>query len=433
MDDITVGRRLARYYVTWGVLSLLVAGCGLSLLSVYQAAQPQRAALAAVTAQAHAWTTFVGWMAPVLLGLLGWLLPLLKRSHDNTLGLQRRALAWLVSGTVLVAAPAVLEGLGRNADLVVTIGWLLCLAATAEYAVLVYRLSVRSLTPSAADLGIQAGLAWLGAVLLLRLAATLGTVFTDRADFMASSEPGLWLGAVFGFTGNLGLGLAAALLPGFLRMPHTRPQVRGAFAAYNALLVPLVVGLMWCLPHVYSWGRLPLIICALGFLYATVHLMGRLHFGALVFPTHHTPRQRAARVALGTAAFWLLTGALLTTGAAAWLAAFVEHPPSTLLSGAVHLVAVGFFGNLVLALGTALLGPTCLKGGRGWLPALAYLLSNLWLLWRLATAVLPLGEMAQSYSVRGLAGGAIAVASLCLGLWLVGGFVHLDRRGPGQP
>ncbi len=432
MDDITVGRTLARYYVTWGVFGLLVAGCGLSLVGVYQAAHPEHATLAAISSQAHAWTTVVGWMAPLLLGLLGWLLPLLKRSGYSALGLQRRALVWFMPGTLLVAAPAVLEPMGRDSEIVVTIGWLLCLAAAVEYAALVYRLSVRSLTPSAADLGIQAGMAWLGATLLLGLAAALGTVFTGRADFMASSEPGIWLGAVFGFAGNLGLGLAAALLPEFLRMPHTRPQVRGAFGAYNSLLAPLVVGFMWCLPHVYSWGRLPLIVCALGFLYATLHLMGRLHFGALVFPPHHTRRQRAARLALGTAAFWLLIGALVTTGAAAWLAGFVEQPPPTLLSAAVHLVAVGFFGNLVLALGIALLGPAGLQGLRGGLSAIAYLLTNLWVLWRLATAVLPLGELAQSYPARGIAGAVIGIASLGLGVWLVWGFVNLDRRGPDR-
>lgn len=432
MKDIRVGRTLARHYVTWGVLSLLVAGSGLSLVGAYLAADSRQAALSAAAWQAHAWATVVGWIAPVLLGLLGWILPLLKRSSYDAGRLQRHVLGLLAAGTLLVAAPALLEPMGRSSDYVLAIGWLLCLAATAGYCGMAYRLSVRSLTPSAADLGIQSGLVWLAATLLLRLAAAVGIMVTGRSDFMAASEPGVWLGAVFGFAANLGLGLAAALLPEFLRMPHTRPHVRAAFGAYNGLLAPLVVGFMWCLPNAYSWGRLPLIVCALGFLYATLHLMSRLQLGSLVFPPNHTRRQRAARLALGTAAFWLLTGALVATGAAAWLAGFVEAPPPALLSCATHLVAAGFFGNLVLALGMALLGPTCLQGLRGWLSASAYLLTNLWLLAGLAAAVLPLGEVASNWHLRGLAGITVGIGSLCLGLWLLWGFAHLDRREPGR-
>jgi hypothetical protein len=264
-------------------------------------------------------------------------------------------------------------------------------------------------------------------VVAVRLVAAVGGMATNRPDFLASSEPGLLLAASFGFMVNTGLGLAVIILPEFLRLPHARPQVASAFTTYNVVLAAIVIGFMWCSPFPVSRGGLPLIASALAFAYLIPYLAGRLHFTSLIFARSRSPRRFLAGLALATALGCLVLAGLLVAVMAAWIAGFRSGPPRELLRLCLHLVTVGFFTNLVLAVTVPLLGPNCLRGARGSLAYAAYGLTALWVLARLGLGVTA-AVRGQDYGFeRGLVAAVAGLAELALATWLIRGFAALER------
>lgn len=432
MDGISEGRRTARQYVTWGILTLLGAGCTLSILSAYDAAYDGAVSIDHVVWDTHAWLTLSGWAMVFFLGLVGWLLPILKQSPVRFASLQRWSLLTVIVATLPLAAHPLLQHLGRPALFLPPVGWSLMLAVAIAYAAMVWRISGRSLRPSTADVGIQTGTAWLIGVLVVRLASTLGGLLSGRSDYLSSSDLGFLVGASFGFVVNTGLGLASALLPEFLHLPRARPQVQNTYSTYNVLLIAITGGLVWCLPFPYSWGRFLLVTCAFAFMYYVFHLLSRLHLLEVVFAEGHTLRQGVARLALATGLVCLILAGVLVAVSSAWIAGTVSAPPADLLRLCVHLVGVGFFLNLVLALMVPLLGPDGLRGARGVLAIGAYALLALWTVARIAITILGLLRGQDLWYERTLAGALAGGASLALGLWLLWGFAALGRT-PRRP
>lgn len=428
MDDIHQGRRLARLYVTWGVIAMIGAGCALGVTSAFDAAYDGAVSIPTAVWGAHSWITILGWSLTFCVGLVAWLLPLLKESPVSFAPWQRLALLVLLLGlTPLVAAP-LLEHAGRRTLVLPVVGYLLLLTFACGYGAMVWRVSSRSLRPSTADVGIQAGTAWLLVLVFARFAAALGALATGRADFLASCDGALLVGATYGFMVNTGLGLAVAILPEFLHIPHARPQVQATFSAYNISLALLTVGLMWCLPFPFSWGRFPLVACAFVFTAMTISLVVRLQLLQVVFAPTGNLRQLLARWALATALICLMTGSALLALLAGWITGLMAQPPSEVLHVAVHIIAVGFFTTLALALAVPLMGPTCLRGVAGAMAVASLVLVQLWTVGSLALCVLVVLRGQEMWYERAVVGTVGGVGAMLFGLWLCWRFAALEAR-----
>ena len=213
MADFTTGRLLASRYAAWALLNLLVGGPALALLSAYDAASDGTLNLQYPIFSTHCWLALMGWCVPSVFALVFWLFPLLKEAPLGRTRIPSLCLLFLVLATLGLPAYLFLSHSGRSSLFILPMAWGLYLVAGILYALVVWQLTARTLRPTATDLGIQAGAVWLLLVLGARVVAALGAMASERHEFLASSDAAIRLAMLFGFVGNTGLALAAAVAP----------------------------------------------------------------------------------------------------------------------------------------------------------------------------------------------------------------------------
>ena len=418
MSDFTSGRAMASRYAAWALLNLLVAGPALGLLSAYDATTDGGLSLQYPIFNTHAWMTLMGWCVPVLFALVYWLLPVLKESSARLGAVPGLSLVLLVLGNIGLAAYLFLAHNLRPALFVLPMVWGAFLVAGILYAATVSRLTIRTLRPTATDLGLQAGSVWLLVILAVRCAVALGALATGRHDFLASSEPAIRYAMLFGFIANTGLALAAAIVPPFLGTPHPRAMALTSFRIYNGAIGIWCGGAAWVLPYPYSWGRLLLVLAGFAFVYAVLRLLVDLRLFALLTATSQTTRRLLTRTALATGAIVMLAAALVIALLSIWAAATLHPPPPQMLALPMHLMAVGLFSNLVLAMYIPICGSRSMASIKGFLAWGAYVMLTAWLIGKVGLAVSTIIADDVMWRERYFAGWAVGGGMAFLALWL---------------
>lgn len=417
----------------WGLLNLLAGGPLLALLAAYDAAADGTLSLQYPIFGTHSWDVLMGWCVPVTFALVFWLLPILKDLRQVRYGpVYNVCLALLIAPTAGLAAYLLLAHLGLPALFLLPVIWACFLVVAIVYATIVWRVCVRTLRPTASDLGLSAGSIWLIIVMIVRIITALGAVATNRHDFLASSEPAVFIAMLFGFVGNTGLALASAIGPEFLMTRHPRPTVTTAFRFYNAGVGIWSAGALWVLPNPYGFGRLVLALAGFFFTYAAIRLVVELHLLELLLLRANSPRRRFTRTALGTGGVLFVLAAIVIALIGLWMGGTMNPAPPAMLILPLHLMVAGFFSCLVMGLCVPLLGPQSLGGIKHFLAYCAYVLSLLWLIARVGLTIMQIVGGQQYWYERYWVGWTIAAASLALALWLVLAMCG-RRRGTSPP
>lgn len=419
MADQHSGRVLASRYVTWGLLNLLVAGPTLGLLAAYDAATDGTLNLQLPIFSTHCWLTLMGFCVPMLLGIVFWLYPLLKESAVGPSHIPSLCLLFLVIPSFGHSAYLLLTYHGYPSLFVLPLTWGLYLVSGILYGLLIWRLTNRTLRPTATDLGIQAGAAWLLVVLAVRLVIALGALATGRHDFMAASDPAISIALLFGFVGNTGLAMAAAVTPPFLATPYPRALVMTSFRIYNLVLAIWCGGAAWILPHPFSWGRLPLALAGFALAYGVVRLLLDLRMIELLTLSTHGARRILVRTSMATAGIMMLLSAATIILISVWSGATMQRPPAEMLTMPMHLMSAGLLVDLVIALYVPVAGSRSLAGVKGVLAWTSYVLLTLWLLGKLGLTVVAAIDNTYLWVERYTVGWAAGLGMLLLGLWLV--------------
>jgi hypothetical protein len=422
------GRSLARKLIWISICGLLIAGAALGLLAAFNATYDGGIVLTHQIWHTHSWLSIMGWCVPLMLALVCWLLPLLKSAQPFNGPSTSFCLAILVIGALLLGAYPLLARLDRSSLIVLPPAWALYSAMAFIYTARVWRVSARTLSPSACDVGVQSGAAWLLAAMLIKFIASLGAVSTMRHDYLASSEVAVMSMVLLGFLVNSGLALVATIATEFLRTPHPRPTILSGFATYNAALAIWIAGAMWCLPYPSSWGRILLSASAFVLFFATLDLLGRLRLFEVFYAKVTTARQRLVRLSVSTAVLCLLLAAVVVVVMSVWIAGTMGKAPASLGHLLLHLVGVSFPLYFSLALFTPVLGTTSLDGLRGALAYLAYTCVLLWTISLIAlTPSMIINERLMWYE-RALAGSVAGLGVICFALWLLSAFRTPRRK-----
>ncbi len=419
MSDFTSGRVLASRYGVWALLNLLVGGPALGLFAAYDAATDGFLNLHYPIFTTHCWLILMGWCVPVVFALVFWLFPILKEAPLDGSRIPSVCLVFLVLATLGLPAYLFLLYSGYSSLAILPVVWGLYLVAGILYSIVVWRMTIRTLRPTATDLGIQAGSVWLLIVLGVRVIIALGAMATGRHDFVASSDGAIRIAMLFGFVGNTGLALAAAIAPPFLGTAHPRAMVLTSFRVYNAAVGIWCGGAAWVLPYPFSWGRLLLTVAGFAFAYAVLRLLMDLRLPELLLLPTNNARRMLTRTALGTGAIMMILAALVIALIGTWSAATMGAAPSELVSLSMHLMVIGLFANLVLALYIPVCGPRSLANIKGVLAWGAYILLTVWLIGKLAVAILGIIADAPLWEERYLIGWAVGGGTAFLALWLL--------------
>lgn len=416
------GRALARKLTWISVCGVLLAGAALGILAAFNAAYDGGIVLTHQIWHTHSWLSLMAWCVPLMLALVCWLLPLLKSSQPFNGPTTSLCLAILVAGALLLATYPLLARLELSSLFVLPPAWALYCIMAFIYTARVWRVSSRTLSPSACDVGVQSGAAWLLAAMLVKFIASLGAVSTMRHDYLASSEIAVMSMVLLGFIVNSGLALVATIATEFLRTPHPRPTILNGFTTYNAALAIWVAGAMWCLPYPSSWGRFLLAASAFVLFFATLDLLGRLRLFEVFYAKITTRRQRLVRLSVSTAVLCLLLAAVVLVVMSVWIAGTMGKAPASLGHLLLHLVGGSFPLYFALALFTPVLGTASLDGLRG---ALAYVAYVCILIWTIAlsalTPIMIINERFMWYE-RALAGSVAGLGVICFVLWLLAAF-----------
>jgi len=419
MSDFTSGRVLASRYVVWALLSLLVGGPTLGLFAAYDAATDGSLNLQYPIFTTHCWLTLMGWCVPVMFALVFWLLPILKEAPLGRSRIPSLCLVFLVVPTLGLPAYLFLSHGGYASLYILPLVWGLYLIAGILYAMVVWHITNRTLRPTATDLGIQAGSVWLLLVLGVRAIVALGAMATGRHDFVASSDAAIRFAMLFGFIGNTGLALAVAVAPPFLGTAHPRARVLTSFRIYNAAVAIWCGGAAWVLPHPFSWGRLLLTMAGFGFAYGVLRLLLDLRLPELLLFTTHGARRKLTCTALATGAIMMIVAAVIIAVVGTWSAGTLTAAPAELVALPMHLMAVGLFTNLVLALYIPVSGPRSMVHVKGVMAWGAYILLTAWLIAKIAAAVLGIIVRAPLWAERYTIGWAVGAGMFLLALWLL--------------
>jgi hypothetical protein len=409
---------MASRFAGWAVLNLLVAGPLLALLAAYAAAGGGSQPLQYADFNTHAWLTLMGWCAPVLCGLVYWLLPVLKESSSFLKPAPALSLLFLILGSLGLGAYLWAAHTSHSSLFLLAPAWGCYLVAGILYMLTVFRLTLRTLRPTATDLGLQAGAVWLVLVLAVRCAVALGALFSGAHDFLAGGEPAIQAAMLFGFVGNTGLALVTAVSLPFLGSPQPRATVLTSFRIYNAAL-GLWCGLAaWVLPRPGSSARVGLVLMGLALAYAVIRLLTELGLPQLLMGGADTPRRVAARTALGTGALLMATATVVLVLVSFWVEATTRAVPAQLGVLPMHLMAIGLFSNLVLALHVPLGGSRSVNQARGVLVWGAYGLLTVWLIVEVGLAVQGLVVDDAVWRGRYYAGWVAGSGAACLAAWL---------------
>ncbi|MCE5238838.1 hypothetical protein LLH23_10145 [bacterium] len=430
MADFTTGRLLASRYAAWALLNLLVGGPALALLSAYDAASDGTLNLQYPIFSTHCWLALMGWCVPSVFALVFWLFPILKEAPLGRSRIPSLCLLFLVLATLGLPAYLFLSHSGLSSLFILPVVWGLYLVAGILYALVVWQLTARTLRPTATDLGIQAGAVWLLLVLGARVVAALGAMASGRHEFLASSDAAIRLAMLFGFVGNTGLALAAAVAPSFLKTPNPRAMVLSSFRVYNAVVAIWCGGAAWVLPYPFSWGRLLLTLAGFGFAYGVLRLLTDLRLPELLLLPASTLRRTFTRTALATGAIMMMLAALVIALIGVWSAATLAQAPSELVSLPMHLMTVGFFANLVLALYVPTCGPRSMVHVKGVMAWGAYILLTAWLIAKLAVAILGMISKTPMWPERYLVGWTVGAGMVLLSLWLLSALWGSGRKRP---
>jgi hypothetical protein len=417
MSELITGRVLASRYSVWSLLNLLLAGPGLALVSAFDAATDGTLNLHYPIFNTHCWLVLMGWCVPSVFALVFWLFPLLKeaplgRSHVPTL-----CLLFLVIGTLGLPAYLFLSHGGRSALFILPAAWGAYLVAGLLYGFVVWRLTFRTLRPTATDLGIQSGAVWLLVVLAARLVSALGGMATGRHDFLASSDAAIRFAMLFGFVGNTGLALAAAVVPPFLGTAHPRAMVLSSFRIYNAAVAIWCGGAAWVLPYPFSLGRMVLTVAGFAFAYAVIRLLLDLRFPELLLLPVNSARRMLVRTALATGAIMMIIAAVVVALIGVWSAATMGSAPAELISLPMHLMTVGLFANLVLTLYIPVCGARSMVHVKGVFAWGAYVLLTAWLVAKLAVTILGIIGQAPLWEERYVVGWTVGGGLILMSLW----------------
>lgn len=419
MARFTSGRATASSYAYWALANLLVAGPALGLLSAYDAASDGTLQLQYPIFNTHCWITLMGWCVPIICGLVYWLFPILKEKGLAGSSLPRVALLFLVLPTIGLGAYLFLSHLGYSSLFIQPVVWGLYLVAAVLYGMIVWRLTARTLRPSGTDMGVQAGAVWLLVVIGVRIIVALGSVTTNRSEFLASSDAAIAFAMLFGFMGNTVLALSVAVAPPFLGLSAPRPTIVTAFRWYNGLLGVWCGGAAWILPYPSSLGRLLLAGVGFGFAYSVINLLTHLRLTELLLLRAYGARRLLARTTFASGAITMLVAAVTVAVVGTWSAATMQAPPADLISLAMHLLTVGVFASLVLALFVPVTGSRSLAGVRGVLAWGAYLLLTLWLIAKIGLTVISIVTGQTLWAERYAVGWLVGLGMLMLSLWLV--------------
>jgi hypothetical protein len=433
MADFTSGRILASRYAVWALLNLLVGGPALGLFAAYDAVVDGTLNLHYSIFNTHCWLTLMGWCVPTTFALVFWLLPILKETPLGRSRMPSICLLFLVLPTLGLPTYLFLSHGGHASLYILPAVWGLYLVAGIMYAIVVWHMTIRTLRPSATDLGIQAGSVWLLVVLSVRAIIALGAMATGRHDFVASSDAAIRFAMLFGFIGNTALALAAAVAPPFLGTAHPRAMVLTSFRIYNAAVAIWCGGAAWVLSHPFSWGRLLLTMAGFGFAYAVLRLLRDLRLPELLLLPTNNARRMLTRTALATGAITMILAALIVAMIGTWSAATLSAAPAELISLPMHLMTAGFFANLVLALYIPVCGSRSMLHVKGVMAWGAYILLTAWLIAKLAAAILGIVAQAPLWAERYTIGWAVGAGMLMLALWLLSALWGSGRTAATPP
>lgn len=428
MADLNSGRVVAIRYAVWASANLLVGGPALGILAARDGATEGVLSLQYPIFNTHCWLTLMAWCVPTVCALVFWLFPILKESPLGSRHLPGVCLLFLVLGTLGLPAYLFLSHTGYSVLFILPVVWGLYLVAGILYAFAVWRLTFRTLRPTATDLGIQAGAIWLLVVLAVRLIIALGAMATGRHDFLASSDAAIGFAMLFGFVGNTGLALAAAVAPPFLGTAHPRANVLSSFRVYNTVVGIWCGGAAWVLPYPFSWGRLLLALVGFGFAYGVVRLLRDLRLPELLLMPASNARRVLTRTALATAAIMMILAALVTALVGTWSAGTMQVAPSAMIELPIHLMVVGVFANLILALYIPVCGLRSLANVKGVMAWGSYILLTAWLVAKIAVSILSIIAQAPLWAERYTIGWLVAGGMTLLALWLMSALCSAGRK-----
>ncbi|MEN6544453.1 MAG: hypothetical protein ABFE07_00255 [Armatimonadia bacterium] len=423
---------MAQRFVAWGLLNLLAAGPGLGLLAAFDAATDGSLALQYPIFGTHAWMTMMGWAVPTMFALVCLLLPVLKDVPFQSNTAAGICLFLLIVSTLGLAAYLFLAHTGRSALFILPPIWAFYLICGIIYNIIVWRHTARSLRPTATDIGVQSGAVWLLIVLSVKVIAALGGFGTGRHDFLASSDAAVLIAMMFGFLGNTGLAVAGAVAPAFLLTPHPRAKVLNAFTFYNVMVAIWCLGAAWVLPWPFSFGRLFLALAGLLLLTAVIRILIEMRLFELVSYRANSRRRKLTRLALATGTIMFTFSAAVISLIGIWNAATMSYAPAEMITLPMHFFMIGFFSNLVIALFVPLLGARSLSGAKLVFAYLAYVMFLLWLVAKLALAVMGIVSHETLWYPRYIVGGLAAAAAVSLALWMFSAIVFPGRSATPQ-